>query len=112
MKGSRINWFKYAAAPRFYPLAGKAVPLFGAIGALLALVVAAAVLPASAQGPVAGEAVVNCGIYALEPEVFEHFPPSAPVDWARVGPAAPIGPDPAALAQAVRRLVAASGASR
>jgi mannose-1-phosphate guanylyltransferase/mannose-1-phosphate guanylyltransferase/phosphomannomutase len=38
---------------------------------------------ACSQAAMAGEAVVNCGIYVLEPEVFEHFPRGAPVDWAR-----------------------------
>lgn len=32
---SKINWFKYAAPQRFYPLAGKAVPWFGALAGLL-----------------------------------------------------------------------------
>lgn len=52
MKGSRINWFKYAAAPRFYPLAGMAVPLFGVAGALLAvagLVIGFGYAPTDAQ---------------------------------------------------------------
>lgn len=25
----------------------------------------------------------NCGIYVLEPEIFDYFPPGDPVDWAR-----------------------------
>jgi heme exporter protein C len=32
-----INWFKYAAPQRFYPLAGRAVPWFGAAAVLLGL---------------------------------------------------------------------------
>ena len=34
---SNINWFKYAAPQRFYPLAGRAVPWFSALAALLAV---------------------------------------------------------------------------
>ena len=37
MQPSETNWFKYAAPQRFYPLAGKAVPWFGAAAVLLAL---------------------------------------------------------------------------
>jgi heme exporter protein C len=32
----RVNWFQFAAPRRFYPLAGKLVPWFGAAGFLLA----------------------------------------------------------------------------
>jgi heme exporter protein C len=32
-----INWFKYAAPQRFYPLAGRAVPWFAALAVLLGL---------------------------------------------------------------------------
>ena len=35
MTTSRINWFHYAAPQRFYPLAGRLVPWFAAIGAVL-----------------------------------------------------------------------------
>ena len=38
MQFSQINWFKYAAPQRFYPLAGRAVPWFGALAAILAVV--------------------------------------------------------------------------
>jgi mannose-1-phosphate guanylyltransferase/mannose-1-phosphate guanylyltransferase/phosphomannomutase len=38
---------------------------------------------ASSVAQAGGEAVVNAGIYVVEPEVFEHFPAAAPVDWAR-----------------------------
>jgi heme exporter protein C len=37
MPAHRINWFKYAAPQRFYPLAGAAIPWFGAAAVLLAL---------------------------------------------------------------------------
>jgi heme exporter protein C len=37
MAGQRINWFKYAAPQRFYPLAGAAVPWFAAAAILLTL---------------------------------------------------------------------------
>ncbi len=37
MQPSETNWFKYAAPQRFYPLAGKAVPCFGAAAVLLAV---------------------------------------------------------------------------
>ncbi len=33
-----MNWFHYAAPQRFYPLAGKAVPWFGALAAVLGVV--------------------------------------------------------------------------
>ncbi|MBX3667950.1 MAG: heme ABC transporter permease CcmC [Rhodocyclaceae bacterium] len=36
MSGSNINWFKYAAAQTFYPLAGRMLPWFGWAAALLA----------------------------------------------------------------------------
>ena len=32
---AKINWFYYAAPQRFYPLAGKLMPWFAAIGVLL-----------------------------------------------------------------------------
>ncbi len=35
MQFSQINWFKYAAPRRFYPLAGKAIPWLGALALLL-----------------------------------------------------------------------------
>ncbi len=38
MQTSQINWFKYAAPPRFYALAGSAVRWFGAFALLLAIV--------------------------------------------------------------------------
>jgi heme exporter protein C len=38
MASSRWNWFNYAAPQRFYPLAGKAVPWFGALAAVLGVV--------------------------------------------------------------------------
>jgi len=37
MQPGAINWFKFAAPQRFYPLAGRAVPWFGAAAALLAV---------------------------------------------------------------------------
>ena len=37
MPPSETYWFKYAAPQRFYPLAGRAVPWFGAAAALLAV---------------------------------------------------------------------------
>ena len=37
MSSLDINWFKYAAPQRFYPLAGRAVPWFGALALILAL---------------------------------------------------------------------------
>jgi len=37
MAGQRINWFKYAAPQRFYPLAGAAVPWFAALAVLLTI---------------------------------------------------------------------------
>ena len=37
MAGHRINWFKYAAPQRFYPLAGAAVPWFSAAAVLLTI---------------------------------------------------------------------------
>ncbi|MDD3352235.1 heme ABC transporter permease CcmC [Zoogloea sp.] len=38
MTPSSINWFKFAAPARFYPLAGRLWPWFAAIGTLLGLV--------------------------------------------------------------------------
>ena len=32
-----MNWFKYAAPQRFYPLAGTLVPWFGGVAVVLAL---------------------------------------------------------------------------
>jgi heme exporter protein C len=37
MQANTRNWFNYAAPQRFYPLAGKAVPWFGTLAALLAI---------------------------------------------------------------------------
>ena len=37
MPTSKINWFKFAAPQRFYPLAGSLTPWFTAIGVLLAV---------------------------------------------------------------------------
>ena len=34
---NRLNWFYFAAPQRFYPLAGKLVPWFVAIGVVLAV---------------------------------------------------------------------------
>ena len=50
--GAGINWFKYAAPNRFYPLAGRFVPWFAWVGALLGavgLVVGFLVAPTDAQ---------------------------------------------------------------
>ena len=52
MAEHRINWFKYAAPQRFYPLAGAAIPWFGAAALLLAiagLAVGLLVAPTDAQ---------------------------------------------------------------
>lgn len=49
---ARINWFKYAAPARFYPLAGKLVPWFGALAAVLGVIglfIGFAVAPTDAQ---------------------------------------------------------------
>ncbi|MCZ2102836.1 MAG: heme ABC transporter permease [Burkholderiales bacterium] len=51
-RGAAINWFKYAAPARFYPLAGKAVIWFGVAAALLGvvgLVIGFLVAPTDAQ---------------------------------------------------------------
>ncbi len=37
MQADRINWFKYAAPQRFYPIAGRLIPGFTVTAALLAL---------------------------------------------------------------------------
>ena len=37
MPFSEINWFKYAAPQRFYPLAGRVIPWCGALAVLLTL---------------------------------------------------------------------------
>ena len=37
MQFSQVNWFKYAAPQRFYPLAGKAIPWLGALALLLCI---------------------------------------------------------------------------
>lgn len=52
MQFSEINWFKYAAPQRFYPLAGQAVPWLSVLAALLAtvgLVIGLLVAPTDAQ---------------------------------------------------------------
>jgi heme exporter protein C len=52
MPSREINWFRFAAPQRFYPLAGKAVPWFGALAALLAIAglwIGLAIAPTDAQ---------------------------------------------------------------
>lgn len=52
MRLTNIPWFNYAAPQRFYPLAGKAVPWFGALAAMLAvagLVIGLVVAPTDHQ---------------------------------------------------------------
>ena len=52
VKNSRINWFKYAAPRRFYPLASKAVPWFAIVAAVLAiagLMIGFGIAPTDAQ---------------------------------------------------------------
>src|SRR5216684_3644144 len=38
MSERRINWYKYAAPANFYPLAGKMIPFFSIVTALLFIV--------------------------------------------------------------------------
>ncbi|MES2889185.1 MAG: heme ABC transporter permease CcmC [Pseudomonadota bacterium] len=47
-----MNWFKYAAPQRFYPLAGRAIPVFAVLGMVLAvagLVLGLLLAPTDAQ---------------------------------------------------------------
>lgn len=71
-----INWFHYAAPQRFYPLAGKLVPWFGALAVVLTaigLYIGLWVAPTDAQQ---GEA------YRI---IFVHVP-TAWMSIARNGP--------------------------
>ncbi len=38
MTAGKINWYKYAAPANFYPLAGKIIPWFAVVTALLFVV--------------------------------------------------------------------------
>ena len=61
-----INWFKYAAPQRFYPLAGRAVPWFGAAAALLGLAglaIGLLIAPTDHQQP-AGEEPAKFPVHA------------------------------------------------
>ncbi len=38
MSNRKMNWYKYAAPANFYPLAGKLIPWFAVLAALLFII--------------------------------------------------------------------------